>query len=272
MIRQSFVRTAFAAGLLLAGTGCAAGSASAPASAGRAALAAAIAGPGRTPANVARDRYRHPAETLAFFGIAPTDTVVEIFPGGGWYTEILAPYLAQGGTYYAAASDRQLEGVKAKAAANPGVYGKVRFANFPATAASSVPAGSADALLTFRNVHNLLMASDAAAAEAFRQFHAILKPGGTLGVVEHRLPETGDAALEKKIGYVKISTVRRLAEDAGFEYVGASEVNANPADTKDHPNGVWSLPPTYRGGDVDRARYAAIGESDRMTLKFRKKK
>jgi len=233
------------------------------------ALDIAIAAPTRTPANVARDRYRHPAETLTFFGARPTDTIVEIWPGGAWYTEILAPYASGRGTYWAAGPERQLTGARALAAKDVAVYGKTRFAAFPAAAGEArVPDGSADIVLTFRNVHNWLGAKPPIAEDAFRQMHAMLKPGGTLGVVEHRLPEEADSARERTSGYVKVSTVRRLAEAAGFRFVGASEINANPRDTKDWPNGVWSLPPSLRGGDVDRDKYLAIGESDRMTLKF----
>ena len=234
-------------------------------------LRLAVASALRTPANVARDRYRHPVETLGFFGVRPSDTVVEIWPGGGWYSEILAPYLAQGGgTYIGAASERGLTGLNKLVAAQPAAYGGVRTANFPILAAGGTPVapGSADVVLTFRNVHNWMMGDKPFEAQAFAQMYAMLKPGGTLGVVEHRLTEDADAAREKKSGYVKVSTVRRLAEAAGFRLVAESEVNANPLDTKDYADGVWTLPPTYRLGDKDRARYAAIGESDRMTLKF----
>ena len=229
------------------------------------ALVAAVAAPTRTPANVARDRYRHPAETLAFFGIKPTDTVVELIPSGGWFTEILAPYLAERGTLYAAqppgaAQDR----LKQKLAANP-VDAKVRVV--PLTAAG-IASNSVDAVLTFRNLHNLVMAGGDADAKLLAEVYAMLKPGGTLGIEEHRLPEARDAAVEKTSGYLKVSTVRRIVEAAGFRFVGSSEVNANPRDTADYPKGVWTLPPNYREGDVNRARYAAIGESDRMTLRF----
>jgi len=233
------------------------------------ALDLAVAAPSRTPTNVARDRYRHPAATLAFFGVDPSDTVVEIWPGGGWYTEILAPYLSARGQYYAVGSERQLTTARAMAAKDPTIYGAIRFAAFPAGAGEArVPDGSADVVLTFRNVHNWLMPDPPVAEEAFRQAFAMLKKGGTLGVAEHRLPEEADRARERTSGYVKVSTVRALAERAGFRFVGASEINANPSDTKDHPNGVWSLPPALRGGAVDRDKYLAIGESDRMTLKF----
>ena len=239
----------------------------------RMALAAALAAPNRTPANLARDRYRHPAETLAFFGVDPSDTVVEIWPGGGWYSEILAPYLAERGVYYAAApAGRGTERFQTFVAANPAAYGRVRTATFPVTAGAGtpVPAGTADVVLTFRNVHNWMgsESGQSVAPEAFRQLYAMLKPGGTLGVVDHRLPETADSARERSSGYLKTSTVRALAEAAGFRFAGSSEINANPKDTADWPQGVWTLPPTLRLKDQDREKYLAIGESDRMTLKF----
>jgi predicted methyltransferase len=240
----------------------------------RSALAAAIGAPTRTPANIARDRYRHPMETLSFFGVEPGDTVVEIWPGGGWYTEILAPLLAGRGTYYAVGPDRGLANVRTMMGANPAAYGHIRLAAFPVREAgqAKVPDGSADVVLTFRNVHNWLMGDAPYGEEAFRQIYAMLKPGGTLGVVDHRLPEDADPAREQTSGYVKVSTVRRLAEGAGFRFAGASEINANPRDTKDYAAGVWALPPVLRGGEVDRARFLAIGESDRMTLRFVKPK
>ncbi len=237
------------------------------------ALAAALKAANRTPANLARDRYRNPGPTLAFFGVKPTDTVVEIWPGGGWYTEILAPYLAGRGNYYAAVpAGRGTERFGQFVATKPDAYGKVKIATFPVLAqgGTPVPPGSADVVLTFRNVHNWMgsESGQSIAPEAFKQIFAMLKPGGTLGVVDHRLPESADVAREKSSGYLKTSTVRRLAEQAGFRFAGASEVNANPKDTADWPDGVWTLPPTLRKGDVDRAKYLAIGESDRMTLKF----
>lgn len=231
-------------------------------------LAAAVAAPTRTPANVARDRYRHPVETLTFFGVKPTHTVVEVAPGGGWYTEILAPYLAKG-RYYAVASERGLGGLNKLKTANPTIYGKVLTASFPAKGAETrVPAGTADAVLTFRNVHNWHMSGPGNAQEAFNQMYAMLKPGGTLGVVEHRLPENMPSAMEEKSGYMKKSSVLAFAKAAGFRFAGESAINANPRDTHDYPKGVWTLPPNYAEGDTDRAKYAAIGESDRMTLKF----
>lgn len=242
----------------------------------RAALDAAIAAPTRTAANVARDRYRHPRETLAFFGVRAGDTVVEIWPAGGWYTEILAPYLRRGGgTYYAASmGETGHNGVRRLMTASADLYGGIRLATFPAFEATDirVPDGSADVVLTFRNVHNWQMGyqrnNQPYSEEAFRQMFRMLKPGGTLGVVDHRLPESARAERERNSGYIKVSTVRRLAEAAGFRYVGASGVNANPRDTADWPNGVWTLPPALRLGEQDRERYLAIGESDRMTLKF----
>lgn len=254
----------------------AAGAAGTASRADEAALQAAVAAPTRTPANVARDRYRHPFETLRFFGVRPSDTIVEIWPSGGWYTEILAPWLARGGgTYYAASlgangNDR----MRRMMAADPARYGAIRLAAFPAFAPGEprVPDGSADVVLTFRNVHNWLMGEGRANAdyspEAFRQMYAMLRPGGTLGIEEHRLPERADPARERSSGYVRVATVRRLAEAAGFRFVAASEINANPRDTADWPQGVWTLPPTLTLGAQDRDRYLAIGESDRMTLRF----
>ncbi|HWW56571.1 MAG TPA: methyltransferase domain-containing protein [Sphingopyxis sp.] len=235
------------------------------------AIAAAVAAPTRTPTNTPRDQYRHPAETLAFFGVKPGDTVVELWPGGGWYTEILAPLAkAGGGTLYAAAPwERGLNKIKEKQAADAGTYGAVKLAEFPATGAGAkVPDGSADVVLTFRNVHNWRFGGSDKAADAFRQIFAMLKPGGTLGVVEHRLNEGDDSAKEEKSGYMKKSSIVAFAEAAGFKLAGESEINANPKDTKDYPKGVWTLPPNLTEGETDRAKYVAIGESDRMTLKF----
>jgi len=231
-------------------------------------LAAALAAPTRTPANVARDKYRHPAETLAFFGLQPGQTVVELWPGGGWYTEVLAPYLAASGSLQVVPPAGSYdERIRKKIASDP-VYGKVQVATFNAGQPTSIAAGSADVVLTFRNVHSWMGADNPIADQVFAEAFRVLKPGGTLGVEEHRLPEEVDAAREASSGYVKVSTVRRLAEAAGFTFVGSSEVNANPKDTKDYPEGVWTLPPSLQLGDKDREKYLAIGESDRMTLKF----
>ena len=239
-------------------------------------LAAAIAAPTRTEANRARDKYRHPYETLTFFGVQPNHTVVEIWPGGGWYTEILAPYLRSGGGRLLLATlDGQPGGVAKLQAAQPAVYGGLETFNFPAFDANArrVPDGTADAVLTFRNVHNWRMGYQREgkpdySADAFRQMYAMLKPGGVLGVVDHRLPESASEERERNSGYIKVTTVRRLAEQAGFRFVASSEINANPRDTADWPNGVWTLPPVLTLKEQDREKYLAIGESDRMTLKF----
>ena len=246
----------------------------------QAALSAAIASPARTPANLARDPYRHPVETLSFFGVKPSDTVVELWPGGGWYTEILAPYLATGGgRLYAAAPAWGMDGIAKLKAANPPLYGSVLTAVFPVfdAADTPVPAATADVVLTFRNVHNWRMGyrrddTQDYSAEAFRQIYAMLKPGGILGIVDHRLPENASDERERTSGYIKVSTVRRLAEAAGFRLLASSEINANPNDSSDWPDGVWTLPPSLRLKDKDREKYIAIGESDRMTLKFEKPK
>jgi predicted methyltransferase len=240
------------------------------------ALQAAVDAPTRTAANRARDQYRHPAETLAFFGIKPSDTVVEIWPGGGWYTEILAPYLASGGGKLILASpDWGRGGIDKLKAANAPLYGSLTVADFPVFdgKAAEIPADSVDAVLTFRNVHNWRMGyrrDDKAdyGLAAFQQIYAMLKPGGVLGIEDHRLPESADAARERESGYIKTSTVIRLAEQAGFQLAGQSEINANPKDTADWEHGVWTLPPTLALKDQDRDKYLAIGESDRMTLKF----
>lgn len=237
------------------------------------ALTAAVKASSRTPANTARDAFRHPVETLGFFGVKPSDTVVEIWPGGGWYTEILAPYVTKGTLYAAAPSPNARKGVMNLQAARPDVYGKIKFAAFPTTdAAAAVPAGTADVVLTFRNVHNWSFGATDQTQAAFDQMFAMLKPGGTLGLVEHRLPEDANGITEAKSGYMKRSSVIGFATKAGFKLAAESDINANPKDTHDYPKGVWTLPPNYAEKDADRARYAAIGESDRMTLKFIKPK
>lgn len=242
-------------------------------------LDAAIAGEQRTAEERARDVWRRPKETLEFFGVEPSMTVVEIWPGGGWYAKILAPYLKSGGGVYYAAHVNPAASERAAAAvdrfktefSSADLYGDVRITALGA--GDIAPAGTADVVLTFRNVHNWM--SNGAAADNFNSFYAALKPGGVLGVVEHRASEDADEK-DGSSGYVKTSTVMALAEAAGFEFVAASEINANPKDTKDHPFGVWTLPPVRRSSvaagqedpNFDRAGYDAIGESDRMTLKF----
>jgi predicted methyltransferase len=237
-----------------------------------AAIAKAVADPRRKAENRVRDRYRHPAETLAFFGLKPTMTVVEIWPMTGWYTEILAPMLRDKGQLIGAAqpSGRYRDATNALLASDPARFGKVTLTDFePGKVTSPIaPAGSADMVLTFRNIHNFLMAGDVAAAQAFTDFYAALKPGGVLGIVDHRLPEDRPGDAERKSGYIKRSTIIRLATAAGFRLAGESEVNANPKDTADWAGGVWTLPPTLREGEKDRAKYLEIGESDRLTMKF----
>ena len=202
-------------------------------------------------------------------------TVVEIWPGEGWYTEILAPYLAAKGKLLAAApAGRGAESMAKRFDANPALYGKVERANFPTVlGGTGVAPGTADVVLTFRNVHNWKMGYMQAektdySEAAFREIFAMLKPGGVLGIEDHRLPEAAGAERERDSGYIKVSTVRALAEKAGFEFAGSAEINANPQDTTEWQRGVWTLPPTLALGDQDKAKYAAIGESDRMTLKF----
>ena len=265
MIR-SFVLAAFAATAAIAAPAIAAGP-----------IDTAIAGAWRSDANKARDQYRHPAQTLQFLGVKPGQTVVEVSPGGGWYTEILAPAMKGNGKYVAglanpAASENAAKSVAAFKTkyADKAIYGDIGIGVFGKGVADIVEPGSADVVLTFRNVHNWHMSGWD--QEAFNTFFKALKPGGTLGVVEHRLPESRSDDDMKKSGYMKVSYVKALAEKAGFKLAGSSEVNANPKDTKDYPDGVWTLPPTYQKGDVDRAKFAAIGESDRMTLKFVKPK
>lgn len=233
-------------------------------------IAAAVAAPTRTPANRARDAYRHPAQTLAFFGVKPAQTVVEFLPSGGWYAEILAPLVKGRGQYVALVPTAQADRTRSAFAGKTASYGPTTVATIDfKTGASSMPAARADVVLTFRNVHNLLMQDDpAVAGRVFKAFFTALKPGGVLGVVDHRLPEEMETAREKTSGYIKRSTVVRLAEQAGFKLAGESPINTNPKDNHDHPEGVWTLPPTYQLKDVDRAKYAAIGESDRFTLKF----
>lgn len=243
-------------------------------------LDAAIAGSWRDPRNSARDVHRHPRETLMFFEVAPDDTVIEITPGGGWYAEILAPYLRERGRYVAAVVDPASQDkpasrdyyakgraeLEAKFAAAPAQFDRTQVVAFDPKRPVFGAAGSADVVLTFRNVHNWRAAGTAEAM--FRGFYEVLEPGGVLGVVEHRA--NADVPATDKSGYVGQAQVVAMAQAAGFVLDGSSEINANPRDTKDHPNGVWTLPPTNRHDAADAARFQAIGESDRMTLRFRK--
>jgi predicted methyltransferase len=234
--------------------------------------------PHRTPSNVARDPARHGLEVLRFFEVRETSVVVEILPGStGYYLEILAPYLKARGRYVAAnrpdtappqyvADHRKL---LARLQAEPTFYDRVVVTAFDADKLEIAPAGSADFVLTFRNLHNWLERDELDGA--LRAFHRALKPGGVLGVVDHRGRTDLPQEAQMKSGYVREDVAIARIERAGFRLAGKSEVNANPRDTKDHPAGVWTLPPTYRLGDKDRERYAAIGESDRFTLKFVKR-
>ena len=238
-------------------------------------LARWAAAPHRSANNVARDNFRHPVESLSFFGIREDSTVVEILPGsGGFYMEILAPYLKDKGRYIAANRDPAAppqyladhQKLLARLQAEPSLYGKVEVTQFNAGLHDIAPPGSADHVITFRDLHNWIARNEIDGA--LRAFHKALKPGGVLGIVDHRgLPNLPQEA-QNKNGYVRQDYAIALIEKAGFKFAGASEVNANPKDTKDHPDGVWSLPPTYRSKDLNRAKFAAIGESDRFTLKF----
>ena len=241
-------------------------------------LAALVAAPHRTPANVARDPHRHPRQVLEFLGVRPDSVVVEILPGSsGYYLEILAPYLKDEGRYIAASRDASAperyladhRRLLARLAAEPALYGKVEVTQFNAGRHEVAPAGSADFVLTFRNLHNWVERGEVEGA--LRAFHRALRPGGILGVVDHR--GRTDLAQEAQMtsGYLREDYAVALIERAGFRLVGRSEVNANPRDTKDHPEGVWTLPPSYRLKDRDRDKYRAIGESDRFTLKFEKR-
>ncbi len=233
----------------------------------------------------ARDHSRHPKQTLDFFGLSAGQNIIEVFPGGGWYTGILAPYIKQAGGSYTAALFEEAMGERYANSnkrfgtkfSDAGIFGQIHSVELGPT---SAPLGgnTADLVLSFRNVHSW-MGRDYA-PKAFADFYAALKPGGILGVVEHRLPESKEQDPKAGTGYVQVSYVKDLAAKAGFEFVGASEINANPKDTADHPFGVWTLPPSSRksargaevAADFDAAKYLAIGESDRFTLKFRKPK
>ncbi len=236
----------------------------------------------RSEANKARDTYRHPRETLAFFGLKPGQTVVELTPGGGWYSEILAPLLKGQGKLVAAVMDpttAEKEGtqkylakgntaLRDKFAADADRYGEVEVREFALTTPKFGEPGSADLVLTFRNVHNYMMWKND--AQMFKAAFEVLKPGGVLGVTDHRAAPGADMEKIKDSGYIPEEYVTKLATDAGFTLLGKSEINANPKDTKDYEKGVWTLPPSLALGDKDKEKYVAIGESDRMTLKFMK--
>jgi predicted methyltransferase len=232
----------------------------------RAALEAAIAGPQRSDANKARDKYRHPLETLTFFRIKPVMTVVEISPGTGWYTEILAPFLKDHGKLYeAVGGGAGAKTFEDKLKADPAVYSQVIVTTLQPPAQTEIaPAGSADMVLTFRNVHDWLPRGTT--QDYFKAFYRALKPGGVLGIEDHRADPSQPQDPKAKNGYVRQDYMIQVAEQAGFKLAGTSEINANPKDPRNQP--VWNLPPTLRQGDKDRDKYLAIGESDRMTLKF----
>lgn len=259
----------------------------APAGPAEGSLEWAVEGPWRSGEDRERDVWRHPMETLRFFDLQPRMTVVEFWPGGGWYTEILAPYLARGGgAYYAAgfptgpgADPSQaalMAAYEQRFTADKKLYGEIKFSAFGARTGEVAPAGSVDLVLFLRSLHAWMAAG--IAEKAFKDAFAALRPGGTLGVEQHRLAPEADQDPAAANGYVQEAFVRQLAEEAGFVFEASSEINANETDTKDHPFGVDTLPPqrlTAPRGQApdpafDRSKYDAIGESDRMTLKFRK--
>jgi len=250
-------------------------------------LEEAVAGSWRSDADKARDVWRHPVESLRFWGLAPGMTVVELWPGAGWYTDIIAPFLAaNGGKFYAAqfqaddpsepAARQVVEAYRTKLEGNRRLYGEVEFTAFGPTSGPIAPDGSADLVLFLRNVHNWM--ATGTAEKAFAAAFAALKPGGVLGIEEHRADSGTVQDVLAASGYVQEVYVRQLAIEAGFVADGASDINANPKDSRDHPFGVWTLPPTRltapRGQppspDFDRSAFDAIGESDRMTLRFKK--
>jgi predicted methyltransferase len=244
--------------------------AAAPAGVDEAALAAAVAAPSRSPENVARDGARHPQQTLAFFGITPTQTVVELWPGKGWFTEILAPLEREHGKLITVSpTGDYLQPFKDFLASKPAVYDRVEVVEVTPPDKLALGAdGSADAVLTFRNLHGWV--NGGYSQQLHEAVFRVLKPGGVFGVEEHRAPPGTSPEVSAKSGYISEEAEIATATKAGFVLEERSEINANPKDTKDHVNGVWSLPPSYRGGDVDKEKFKAIGESDRMTLRFRK--
>jgi predicted methyltransferase len=243
-------------------------------------LDAAVGNPARSAKFVSRDTARHPLEELTFFGVTPQSTVVEIWPGGGYWTEILAPFLQDHGTYYVAlqgkagneAADAEADKLNAlfrgKIEADEATYGKLTPTVFGVGQNEIAPPDSADFVLSFRNLHNWM--KDGFAPEALADFYRALKPGGVLGLEDHRGQRDTPQDPKADDGYVRQDYAIALAEKAGFVFAGSSEINANLKDTANWPKGVWTLPPTFRLGDQDRAKYEAIGEADNFVLKFRK--
>ncbi len=245
-----------------------------------AALDSAITGEHRSAENRARDKFRRPKETLAFFGFRSDMTVVEIWPGGGWYTEILAPALKENGKLYAAqysvnpryAYQRRYFGAfLTKAGESPDVYRDVIITamDFPYEL-DIAPHGTADLVVTFRNAHNWVSSSyhKASAQLAFQAMFDALKPGGVLGIVDHRWPDAANEDPHAEDGYVSEERLMAFAKEAGFEFAGRSDHNRNSKDSHEHPEGVWTLPPSLALGEEDQEKYLAIGESDRLTIKF----
>jgi predicted methyltransferase len=239
------------------------------------ALERVLAGEQRSEQNRARDVYRHPQETLLFFGIRPEMNVVEVWPEPGWYTEIIAPLLVISGKYYAAEEpadaaspylSAQQRAYREKVTARPDLYGAVVLTTLGPEGTEIAPPASVDMVLTFRNIHNWM--AEGWAPQAFASMYRALRPGGVLGVVEHRGKPGVPQDPHAKSGYVDEDYAIAMIQAAGFRLVAKSEINANPKDTKDYEQGVWTLPPVYRLGNKDRAKYAEIGESDRFTLKF----
>jgi len=241
-------------------------------------LGKAVSDPARTPKFVARDEYRHPAEELTFFGLKPTMTVVELWPGSGYWTEILGPYLKPAGHYYAAVTvngesqeeDTTTAAWRARVTAQPDHFGTVQITGLGQGHYEVAPAGSADLIVTFRNLHNWM--ENGYADEALKGVYKALKPGGIFGVEDHRGRDDQPQDPKAKSGYVRQDYAIELIRKAGFELVATSEIDANPKDTKNWPKGVWTLPPTLAMGDQERAKYQAIGEADNFVLKFRKPK
>lgn len=231
-------------------------------------LAADLASPARTPSFVARDKVRHPAEELAFFGLRPNQTVVELEPGGGYWTEFLAPYLHDYGHYYVVLSRPSAAGnaFKAKLAADPAWYGGIHQSQLGDP--DLAPAGGADLVLSFRNLHDWLR--DGSADQVLAKIRKALKTGGTLGIEDHRGNRQGAQDPKAISGYVREDYAIALIEKAGFKFTGSSEIDANPRDTANWPKGVWTLPPALALGTQNRAYYQSIGEADNFVLRFKK--